>query len=200
MRVADMIDPLALIDEAIERMSSIVSSRCSRSGVDEESPMGTLKPLIIDTVPVAPVVPGQKQETHESTALSDEFSRLNLLTAAKEVPRASTIQKTTGLTGTTGTGPNYQHLSVPKTNSENGNNGNNLGCSPPVALDSSLRAALQRPVSWSDPAARPSVGCFCSCCKGRRWWCEGRKPKGWRCWTCHPPDGATPDDVVEVRT
>jgi hypothetical protein len=28
------------------------------------------------------------------------------------------------------------------------------------------RATLQRPVSWTDQAAHPEQGCFCSCCKG----------------------------------
>ena len=62
------------------------------------------------------------------------------------------------------------------------------------------RAALQRPPSWADPAALPSPGCFCSCCKGRRWWCEREAPKGWRCWGCHPPDHLAEDAVTEVRT
>jgi hypothetical protein len=67
-------------------------------------------------------------------------------------------------------------------------------------LDPVRRAALIRPPSWSDPAARPSAGCFCSCCKTRRWWCEREQPKGWRCYTCHPPDCMGPDETVEVRT
>ena len=50
-----------------------------------------------------------------------------------------------------------------------------------------LNAACQRPPSWSDSAATPSPGCWCSCCKGYRWWCEREAPKGWRCGTCHPP-------------
>jgi hypothetical protein len=32
------------------------------------------------------------------------------------------------------------------------------------------QATLRRPPSWADPAGRPVRGCFCSCCKGRRWW------------------------------
>ncbi len=58
--------------------------------------------------------------------------------------------------------------------------------------------ALARPPSWPDPEAVPSSGCWCSCCRGSRWWREREKPTGWRCWTCHPPvhDAA----VVEVRT
>lgn len=64
-------------------------------------------------------------------------------------------------------------------------------------LDGYLRAALLRPVSWTDAAAHPSIGCFCSCCKGRRWWGDER---GWRCWQCHPPSGLTYVEFREVRT
>ncbi len=68
---------------------------------------------------------------------------------------------------------------------------------PIDAPDGLRRAALQRPPSWADPGARPSPGCFCSCCLGRRWWGD---PCGWRCWACHPPDHLPPDAVKEVRT
>jgi hypothetical protein len=61
-------------------------------------------------------------------------------------------------------------------------------------------AGLMRPVSWYDPAARPSPGCYCSCCKGQQWWCEATAPKGWRCAICHPPTGLRPDRVEIVRT
>ena len=67
-------------------------------------------------------------------------------------------------------------------------------------LDGFRRAALMRPPSWADPAARPSAGSYCSCCRGRRWWCELEAPKGWRCYTCHPADGARPGETIEVRT
>jgi hypothetical protein len=63
--------------------------------------------------------------------------------------------------------------------------------------DGLRRAAMQRPPSWADPAARPSPGCFCSCCHTRRWWGDSR---GWRCWACHPPDHLSPDAVKEVKT
>jgi hypothetical protein len=58
-------------------------------------------------------------------------------------------------------------------------------------------AALRRPVNWADPVARPCVGCFCSCCKGQRWWGDAR---GWRCWQCHPPDGARTGSIMDVQT
>ena len=61
-------------------------------------------------------------------------------------------------------------------------------------------AALQCPPSWADPAAPPSRGCFCSCCKGWRWWCECKVPKGWRCSACHPPDQLPANAVTEVTT
>ena len=66
-------------------------------------------------------------------------------------------------------------------------------------LDGLRRAAMQKPPSWSDPAAVPSHGCWCSCCRGVRWWAETIDPKGWRCRTCHPPPGAL-DAVREVQT
>ena len=66
----------------------------------------------------------------------------------------------------------------------------------PVA-DGHLRAARQRPPSWSNAAALPSPGCFCSCCKGQRWWTD---QSGWRCWTCHPPNHLSRGLVVEFRT
>ena len=66
--------------------------------------------------------------------------------------------------------------------------------------DDVRRAALQRPPSWSDTTACPAPGCFCSCCNGRRWWCELDAPRGWRCWTCHPPFHLTAGEVSDVRT
>jgi hypothetical protein len=33
----------------------------------------------------------------------------------------------------------------------------------------------------------PPFGAWCRACRGTRWWTERREPKGWRCWTCHPP-------------
>lgn len=191
-----MTDLLALLDQAIDGLTPVGSSRCSRSGLNEEPPTGTVNPLKTDTVPVVPVVPGQNGQTHESDARSHENSCLNFFPSEKDA-RESTIQKTPGTPGTTGTGLTNQHLTVPKTFFENGNNGNNPVRSSVVALDAYMRAALRRPVSWADPAARPSPGAFCSCCKGKRWWSDS---KGWRCWQCHPPDGLPVGSVTEVRT
>jgi hypothetical protein len=61
-------------------------------------------------------------------------------------------------------------------------------------------AALKRPVSWANVAARPTQGSYCSCCRGQRWWCEREAPKGWRCWRCHPPSGLSAAVVEDVRT
>jgi hypothetical protein len=63
-----------------------------------------------------------------------------------------------------------------------------------------LRAALQRPPSWSGADAIPSQGAFCSCCGGQRWWTEMREPQGWRCGACHPPDHLEADQVRTVNT
>lgn len=70
-----------------------------------------------------------------------------------------------------------------------------------------LRAALMRPASWTErPDCRPAPGAWCGCCGrippayGGRWWQEREAPKGWRCWTCHPPDHLKPQDVREVLT
>ena len=71
---------------------------------------------------------------------------------------------------------------------------------PPVQSDAFAGFGLRRPPSWSDATTIPLRGCLCSCCFGRRWWCEARNPSGWRCWACHPPDHLTPDAVTEVRT
>ena len=61
----------------------------------------------------------------------------------------------------------------------------------------SLVAGLARPVSWDEATARPIPGCWCRCCVGVRWWGD---MSGWRCWTCHPPDGLTLGTFEEVRT
>ena len=191
-----MTDLLALLDEAIDGLTPVDSSRCSRSGLSEKPPTGTVKLLKRDTVPVVPVMPGQNGQTHENAARLHEMRCLNFLPQEEDAPK-STIQKTPGTMGTTGTALIYQRLIVPKTISEIGNNGNNSTQSHVVFLDAYMRAALQRPVSWADPAARPSPGAFCSCCKGNRWWGNAQ---GWRCWRCHPPDGLPVGSMTEVET
>ena len=64
-----------------------------------------------------------------------------------------------------------------------------------------LDTAMQRPPAWPDAGSRPTPGCRCARCRGGRWWCEaGEAPRGWRCWTCHPPDHLPADAVREVLT
>ena len=64
-----------------------------------------------------------------------------------------------------------------------------------------LWTTLQRPVSWADPDARPTLGDWCGCCESSRWWRRtARADGGWCCSTCHPPDGAAPGTIEEVRT
>jgi hypothetical protein len=70
-----------------------------------------------------------------------------------------------------------------------------------------LRAALMRPASWTErPDCRPAPGAWCGCCGrippayGGRWWQEREAPKGWRCWTCHPPDHLKPAKYLVVAT
>jgi len=55
-----------------------------------------------------------------------------------------------------------------------------------TTLTGLVHAALMRPKQWSDPAAFPSRGCFCSTCRGQSWWSDG--PNGWRCTGCLPPN------------
>jgi hypothetical protein len=58
----------------------------------------------------------------------------------------------------------------------------------------------QRPTSWADPSSLPSLGCWCSCCHGQRWWCEREDPKGWRCGRCHPPVHLPDSNVRWIET
>jgi hypothetical protein len=44
--------------------------------------------------------------------------------------------------------------------------------------------ALAHPPGDTTP---PPPGAWCRACQGTRWWTERREPRGWRCWTCHPP-------------
>ena len=64
-----------------------------------------------------------------------------------------------------------------------------------------LWTTMQRPVSWADPASRPTLGAWCGCCECGRWWRDIRRQDGgWRCWPCHPPTGLAPSDIEELRT
>lgn len=61
-------------------------------------------------------------------------------------------------------------------------------------------APSKRAPSWAEPADLPLCGSNCSCCGLGRWWCERSNPRGWRCWSCHPPEHLPPGDVREART
>lgn len=75
------------------------------------------------------------------------------------------------------------------------------------AIGGILRAALMRPASWTErPDCRPPPGAWCGCCgrtppaDGGTWWQEREAPKGWRCFTCHPPDHLAPARYLLVVT
>lgn len=75
----------------------------------------------------------------------------------------------------------------------------------PEASPVALLSGYQRPPGWSDPDDGPQAGEWCGCCsrwhrRPGRWWRETDAPRGWRCWTCHPPVHLAPGEVVEVRT
>jgi hypothetical protein len=197
-----MSDLLTLLDQAIDGLASVVSSRCSRSQVHAEGLTGTSTPLETQTVPAVPVVtvvPGEKRQEHGNDVHKGKNTRHNFSSSLRAA-HTSTIQNRTGTAGTAGTDPENQRLGVPKTSFENGNNGNNSKRLPLILLDGYMRAALQRPPSWADPTALPSRGCFCSCCKGQRWWCEREVPRGWRCSVCYPPDHLPSISVMEMGT
>ncbi len=65
----------------------------------------------------------------------------------------------------------------------------------PSSVAGLLRASQCRPVSWADQAARPSPRSWCRNCEYSRWW---GNESGWRCWTCHRPDGRVLETVEEV--
>ncbi len=73
------------------------------------------------------------------------------------------------------------------------------------ARSAGARTGTKRPPSWPDPRDVPPPGAWCGCCgrfsrTGGHWWREAAEPKGWRCWTCHPPAPLEPAEVVERRT
>ena len=70
----------------------------------------------------------------------------------------------------------------------------------PGAVAGLLRASQCRPVSWTGAENRPPPGAWCRNCEYGRWWRGLGDGSGWRCWPCHPPDGAAPGTIEEVRT
>lgn len=69
----------------------------------------------------------------------------------------------------------------------------------PEAHETVEAARCARPPSWSETEDVPVPGDRCVC-GGRRWWCDAEAPRGWCCWTCHPPEPLPADKVHEVRT
>jgi hypothetical protein len=71
----------------------------------------------------------------------------------------------------------------------------------PVPVEPGARtAAMRLPPSWADQTALPAPGSWCACCHMGRWWIEATEPRGWRCWTCHPPSAGLEVGVVESRS
>jgi hypothetical protein len=133
-------DPLRGLDEAIERLAWAVSSRCSRSWSPEEARLVTLKLLEQNTVPVVPVVPVQKQETHGGNRRIHEFLHLENSPTARE-SLTSTILKVLVKVGTTGTPLIDQGVIVTKPVAGFGHNGNNRedgGGAEPSGFDAGM--------------------------------------------------------------
>jgi hypothetical protein len=67
--------------------------------------------------------------------------------------------------------------------------------------DAELRAMqglrLQRPPAWRGAKA-PPVGCWCSSCRGHRWWRAADGARGWKCRLCCPPPPGVA--TTELRT
>ena len=87
-----MSDLLTLLDQAIDGLASDVSSRCSRSQVHGEDLTGTPTLLETKTVPVVPVVPGEKPELHGSDVRMRDDTRHNS-SPSMSVAHTSTYSK-----------------------------------------------------------------------------------------------------------
>lgn len=67
------------------------------------------------------------------------------------------------------------------------------------SADADLSDASQQPPSWwRAKAHHPTSGATCACCDGQRWWSTDER--GWRCWTCHPPDHLPANAIKKVKT
>ena len=194
-----MSDLLTLLDQAIDGLASDVSSRCSRSQVHREGLTGTPTLLETKTFPLFPLFPVKNRKRTEAMRACVKMPATILLRVRGsrtrgpfKIEREQREQrdlnwKTNGLL-------------FPRLLWKLGTTGTTSKRPPLVLLDGYLRAALQRPPSWADPTALPSRGCFCSCCKGRRWWREREAPKGWRCSVYYPPDHLPSIAVAEMTT
>jgi len=70
-----------------------------------------------------------------------------------------------------------------------------------------LAVSAQRPPAWPDQSSRPTAGCRCTRCDGRRWWAPEHPvldgtglASGWRCATCHPPPFVARSELLQVLT
>ena len=63
-----------------------------------------------------------------------------------------------------------------------------------------LWTTMQTPVSWADPAARPTAGAWCGNCENATWARDKRRADGgWVCSVCHPPDNVPIEHRDVVR-
>jgi hypothetical protein len=156
-----MSDLLTLLDQAIDELASDVSSRCSRSQAHGEGLTGAPTLLETKTVPAVPVVPGEKSEMHGSDARMRGDTCHNSSSTTR-VAHTSTIQNRAGTAGTTGTDPENQRLTVPKTSLEIGNDGNDSKLPPPwffltVICELHCRGPLAGPMLPRCPRGDASV-------------------------------------------
>ena len=63
-----------------------------------------------------------------------------------------------------------------------------------------LWTTMQTPVSWADPAARPTAGAWCGNCENATWARDKRRADGgWCCSICHPADNVPVEHRDVVR-
>ena len=117
-----MTNLLALLDQAIDGLVPADSSRCSRSQAGTRTSTGTGKPLKKMAVPVVPASPVLKREFCGDIVQPHEIEQ-GEYSAGPEVAHASTLQKMTGTTGTTGIPLENQALHCSRNFITNGNNG-----------------------------------------------------------------------------
>lgn len=139
-----------------------------------------------DSVNCADSLSNQAVGTNGATGIGIKAAESPILTPARVSQGNRVISVLPVLEGSTGR-RDIAHAPVPRADQ-------------PSHLVGYLNAAQQRPPSWTDSTALPSRGCFCSCCKGQRWWSERDAPKGWRCCTCHPPNHLPSEQTEIVQT
>jgi len=190
-----VIDPLSLLDEAIDRLTSSVCSRCSQTTIPDKGAMGTVKPLESNTVPVVPVVPVQNGPVRGSDELLHENSGVSVLPEEK-MARTSTILKRMEKTGTTGTTLEKPGFNRDQIFFENGHNGNRGGEPPEFGLryDGAHGQECGQGIgerTWGLPDLP------CARCGDGVWWrlsVVSGGPGPWHCTHCEPPH---PDDWLD---